>query len=244
MKLTSESFKGSFFADLGNFKPSSDTIPPLLEVFREPQFLPNIMQEVDLSSGKQHPRLLLSTSDNEWVIQWEKERINIEKKPLTTSCENMGSIEDFTNTITGFLGRILSKFPQKWNRLALICHERVEEIESSQLEDIYLRFCLPIDFYKDHPPVNWVNRAVTRLDDTIGEKTEKFNVITTVSRGQGEYTGPEKNAFDRIDLLFDINTFQGNKNSRFEFDDVKLFFQKSLEIRKKLIENLEQKIHG
>jgi hypothetical protein len=244
MKLTPESFKASFFSDWENFKPSSDTIPPLLDVFREPQFLPNIMHEVDLSTGKQHPRLRLSTSDNEWLIEWEKNRINIEKKPLAASCENMGLIEDFTRNITDFLGRILSKFPKKGNRLALISHERVDEIDSSQLQEIYFRFNNPIDFYQDHPPENWVNRAVARIDDTIGERTEKFNVITTVSRAQGEYIGVEGNPFDRIDLKFDINTFQGNQDNRFEITDMNLFFQKVLEIRKNLIEKLEQKIHG
>ena len=65
-----------------------------------------------------------------------------------------------------------------------------------------------------------------------------------MSRGQGEYIGVEEKLFDRIDIKFDINSFQGNQENRFEIAAVEMFFKKVLEIRKQLVENLGQKIHG
>ena len=58
-------------------------------------------------------------------------------------------------------------------------------------------------------------------------------------RVQGEFSSPEhQEKFDRIQVKIDINTFQGDRESRFEAQDMSTF----AEIAKQVIDQLSEQM--
>jgi len=79
----------------------------------------------------------------------------------------------------------------------------------------------------------------------INGTTERLNIITQVSRIQGDFiqeggTFP----FDRVQITFDITTYQGNTDPRFEMSAVKAFYPRALEIRDKILTMLKEGMDG
>ena len=93
-------------------------------------------------------------------------------------------------------------------------------------------------------PVEWKSRNVARINVDLPDNIEICNVITNVNRISGQLiTNNELVDIDRIEIAFDINTFQGNKDTRFTADNIEPFFRKSLGIREEILEQLRIKLN-
>ena len=240
-------YQAVFFGQMADILPSADTIPPLLEAFRVPGLLPSTFHEVGLGApvAAAQVRLRLSTPNNEWTIDFEINRINIQKNSVKPLGSNLGSPEDFTRDAIDFLGRILNKFPRKANRLALVTNGLMDEMPTERLQTIYNRLFIPPAFYVKNQPVGWNSRTLARIAVNMDGKNETFNVITKVNRIQGNLA--EEGAishFDRIQIEFDINTHQGNADPRFETPSIHVFYARALDVRSTLVKMLEEQING
>lgn len=237
------SYQAGFFADFENITPNADTIPPLLNAFRDLELLPTTF--IQFSEGKRHTRLRMATSTNEWFVDFDVHRINITKNPISHRGSNMGDIGEFSDKARDFVERIHKLFPRAGTRLSLVTKNLLEERDDEQLKNAYRRVLNPSQFYVENPPHDWRARYVSRVSTVLDGNEEQLNVITTISRIQGEFSDMESvEAFDKLQLEFDINTFQGNRTPRFDPEDLRIFFGKAMELREKLADEVQELLNG
>jgi len=81
--------------------------------------------------------------------------------------------------------------------------------------------------------------AMLDIIKKFGDKVEIINVITHINRIQGLLqTVPESQPFDRIEIKFDINTYQNNKTPRFNSGDVGVFLNQAVMISQLLLDEI------
>ncbi len=83
-------YEASFFADIGDIRPNADSIPVFLEMFRKEGWLPNTFQEIALGIIPAI-RLRLASPDNEWVIDFDSNRVIFVKNPTKPKGSNLGT---------------------------------------------------------------------------------------------------------------------------------------------------------
>jgi hypothetical protein len=187
--------------------------------------------------------LRFASSDNEWAIEFESVRINIEKNAIKPLGANLGTVEEFTRDATDFLGRILDRFPRKGHRLALVIRGFLDEMPEPKIRDICKRVLVLSDFYTQNLPVGWNSRLLARVSRNIGEAQELLNVITQVKQIRGEFQEEETlMSSDRIEVELDINTYQGNRDSRFEMPAVRAFCAEALKVRDEVLASLKEQL--
>ena len=161
----------------------------------------------EIRAGLRSPRarLRLSSPDNEWAIDFDTDRITLQKNMTKPKGRNMGTLEEFGNEVVEFCKRILRQFPKKGTRLSLVTEGFMREMPEEKLRTIYDRLFRPVQFYAENAPVEWWSRSAARAKMDINGREELLNVITNVNRVQGELPAPDgMMAFDRIQVGFDM----------------------------------------
>jgi hypothetical protein len=238
-------YQANFFADMTDVKPTADTIPVFLNIFRDKGFLPNTIQELGPTASVPQTRLRLSSQDNEWNINIQSDRIAFTKSATKPKGDNVGTPQDFTTDIVDFSRRILERFPKKAYRLALITEGMLRKMSEDELQKIYSALSKSFPFYIQNPPYEWDSRTVAKLSADIASVSERLNIITIVRRVQGEIIDPSGIIpLDRILIHFDINTFQGNLSPRFDIDALTDFFNTATNTRNLLLEQLKGHINA
>jgi hypothetical protein len=240
-------YQATFFSNNSDITPSADTIPIFLDLFRDKAFLPNTFQEIEITPAGPHPQtcLRLSPPDEEWGIEIGLNRIIFKKNAIKPKGSNMGRVEDFVKEVVDFCRRIQQRFPRKANRLSLLTDGLLREMQEERLQQIYTTFFQPVTFYTENPPVEWEFASVARVTMTINGSDEKLNVNTRIKRIRGRLAEPSGfMPFDRISLLFDINTFQLTREPRFGIEAVSDFFLKAAELRATLLKQMEEYLNA
>ncbi len=238
-------YEAVFFGNIEDIKPATDTITVLIEMFKDKNMLPSTFRTYTPKRPITPMRLRLSAPDKEWVIDFSLDRISIQKNIVKPRGANMGTTEDFVKEAIARMKRILQKYPRKANRLALITEGLMKEMSEDQLNGIFERLFRAIEFYKENVPNEWGYRSVSKVEMPIKGKEDAVNAITTIKRIKGEYEEPERVVpMDRILIGSDINTFHENVEPRFEIESINDFFAKALELRGKILDQVEDAING
>jgi len=230
-------YQASIFIDGSDIIPTSDKINEMLSLFRNKNLIPGTFSEISANNPKPQTRLRLSTTNNEWEINLASQRIDIIKSPTDAKGSNLGKLEQFCPEAYELGERIIKKYSKNANRISMISNFLLEEMEDKQLIEIYSRLFKTPAFYEKHTPVAWNWRTVTRKEIDLNGEKELFNVILTINRLQGDFGGGVI-PFDRIELVFDINTYQGNKNYRFGAKHLQIFYKKALELYQNLFDEV------
>lgn len=237
-------YKANFFADLEKLSPTPKTLSTLIELFEDKEMIPSVFQEAVKKSPGFVNRIQVGTQSNNWLIFLPTKFMSIEKHPLTSNGEDMGSIKDFSEESINLSKRVFREFNLKSNRLSLITSYLAKEMSEEQLSNVYHKLMIPHSVYRENPPYEWNNRTVTKVKRTIAGREEYINIISKIDRIQGELNSPELNLpFDRIQLNFDINTHQDNKDYRFDHNNYDEFFEIASTINEDLINQLEEIIN-
>lgn len=238
-------YQASFFLNAKDIIPSPDNITTLINIFSSKGFLPSTFQEIGPHTPAPQIRLRLSTPSNEWQINIASHRIDVEKNPTSPRGQNLGDIQAFANDATDIIRKILEKFPRKGNRLSIITSGFLKELNRDLLNDIYYKFFRPIPFYEQKNTFEWGNTSVSLETIDINQNQEATNVITMLSRKQGQIVEPTSiQSFDRIELFFDINTSASDENFRFSADSLQIFLDKALIIRNSIMDQVKRVIYG
>ncbi len=129
------------------------------------------------------------------------------------------------------------------NRLTYAMKGLLPEMTAAKLIEANNRVINLLPFYIGNPPHQWTTRNVARVDVNLGVDTETLNVITDINRVQGELMkDTEPIPIDRIQIGFDINTYQGNTDLRFNADHVGLFLQKAIEQSQTIMDEIQGKL--
>lgn len=243
-------YQASFFADLLDIKPSAQYIPPLLEMFADKNLVPNTAQEFGPLLTSPQIRLILSSPDNEWILLFETQRINVVKNATQPLGTNLGTPEQFAADAIDFFNRIVLRFPRKGNRLALVTEGLMAEMSGSKMEQIYAAFFVPFGLYDQKSTLTWNSTFLTKRTVELAGQTEALNILTSINRIQPEYPSkflPEptqSTSQDRIQLTFDINTLPENREFRFQMPHVHAFYPEVLRIRESLLSALGERVNA
>jgi len=230
-------YQASIFIDGSDIIPTSDKITEILPLFRDKELIPGTFSEISANNPKPQTRLRLATTNNEWEINLASQRIDIIKSSTDAKGSNLGELEQFCQEAYELGERIIKKYSKNANRISMVSSFLLEEMEEKQLIGIYSRLFNAPAFYEKHAPVSWSWRTVARKEIDLNGEKELFNVILTIQRLQGDFGGGVV-PFDRIELLFDINTYQGNKNYRFGAEHLQMFYKKALGLYQNLFDEV------
>ena len=237
-------YMASYFGNFSDVQPSAETIPIFLKMFADIGLLPTTFTEIGLPASGPKIRLRLASPDNLWIIDFATLRVSITKNQTKSFNQELGTPEDFAHDACDFLSRILADFPKKGNRLSLVTEGFMDEMTEDRLQKAYTLITVPFEFYKGNIPVNWMSRAVARVMVDLCDSKEKLNVICQIGRVQGEIPLISGiHSFDRINVNLDINTYQGNTDTRFDLRSVKPFSDIALRIRNDLVSQIKERLN-
>ena len=91
------------------------------------------------------------------------------------------------------------------------------------------KFLCELDFFKTNRLDDMIARYAAKRDITIKGNNERINVVTTISRYFNN-VAPDKEV-DGFQIDYDINTWQGNRRSRFDDKSIEVFAISALEIQ-------------
>ena len=238
-------YESSFFCSMGNLKPSPETIPVLLDLFRQEGLLPTVLHEVRPGSTAPRPILQMGAPEGEWVITLRSDRILFQKSPTVKVGRSTDDSEAFAADVTCFAARILERFPRQGVRLAFVTAGLMEEMSEETLRHAYERLFHSTEFYTKHCPVEWAWRSVARVPVQIGVLHESLNLITSINRVPRELSSASGTTLlDRIEVQFDINTHQESIETRFDSAGFASFLKEALRLRAELLSEVEGLING
>jgi hypothetical protein len=226
-------FQVVLFGSFEDISPKPETLKYLIDAFAEKELIPTTIQE--LGPNGIFNRISLKSSDNVWNLQFMSNRIDIEKTNKNIGETKMESIDDFITEANDIIKRLDEKFHKKYNRLSLVTRNLLKEMNPDEIFSIFSKISKTIEFYDLNKPVDWRNRIVSRIPLKISEE-ETINVISDINRLKGSLKINSKiQEIDRVELKFDINTFQGNTEYRFSLEDIGIFLEEVTKIEKQLI---------
>lgn len=212
-------YQAVLFGSYEEIAPKPDIIKYFLEKFSDKELIPTTFQEIRPNGTIN--RFNLSSNDGMWLIEFSSTRIDIHKVNKNFGVTEIGSIDQFINEAKEIANIIELKFPKKHNRLSLVSRYLLPEMNIEEMSSIFLKLNNTIDLYKNNQIADWNNRTVSRINFNIGDNPELFNIISEIKRTIGNQNVNSKvEKIDRIELHFDINTYQGNTDYRF---DLQLF---------------------
>lgn len=232
-------YQAVIFSSVEEITPSPDNLTYFINKFKDKELIPSTFQELSTSGLKN--RFNLKSSDNIWNIEFGGSRIDIIKTNNDLGKVEMGSLSLFINDVKNIINIIFDKFPHNANRVAFVTNYLLKAMEKDELNKIFTNISNPIETYQINPPITWNQRFVTRLKKSFSDKTELLNVISDINRVNVNLKINSKiELFDRIELKFDINTYQGNSEYRFMKDDMIGFYESILDLEKSIKEEYIQ----
>lgn len=232
---TNLKYQVALFGSFEDISPKPDILKYFIDAFLDKQLIPSTFQEFG-PTGLLN-RLSLKSTDDVWNIEFTSNRIDIHKSNQDIGVTSMNSLDEFISDSNSMIEKIAAKFPKKFNRLALVTRHLFKEMKEAEMLSIFHNTVKTIDLYKKNEPVEWNNRVVTRIAEKINDNEETFNVISEVNRIKGNLKINSANTvIDRVELKFDINTYQINTDYRFDLKDVSAFLVRATEIEKQLEE--------
>ena len=216
-------YQAVIFGSFEEITPTPSNLTYFINKFSEKELVPAMFQEV-LPNGVKN-RFILKSPNDEWNIEFGSDRLDIKKVNRDVNVSEFGSKEEFLNDVLNIIAVVFERFPRKANRISFVSHYFCKPFDSDELKKILMKISNLPQTFRNYPPVNWNTRYVSRIEKEINKNKELLNFIGEVNRIQGQLKINSKvEKFDRIELKFDINTFQGNQDYRFESDDFKSFY--------------------
>lgn len=223
--------------------PTSESIGDLLEIFKGKDFLPSthtvLIQGVD-----SEPRLQLEfkTKDSTWNLSFEKTRVSLLHKPKNRIPLN--NIENFKDEVCDIFNKLDGYSPFKGTRMSYLSKGLLPEMDVEHLKNLQYSFLNTIPFYQKNPSCEWSTRQVSRCEYNINDQPELINVISQINRTQGEIqVENEIKYFDRLEVAFDINTFQENKKRRFTKDNILPFLNEAVSTAEIISNQISEKVY-
>jgi hypothetical protein len=214
--------QASVFAPSIDIDVTPQNIAAMMNLFLDKRVVPVTQQEFAFPGAPPQLRFNLTSPDNEWIIHFGIGRIDISQNQTDAKGDNIGSIEQFSTEVSDIFMRIMDKYPQKANRLAVSGNLVLKEMPPHILDEIYPKLFNPTRTYRENQPVEWNFRAVSRVEKKINGNNEILNFITAADRVTVQMN---LTPLDRVVVHLDINTVPNNANDRFAKVDIIDFYR-------------------
>ncbi len=226
-------YQAVIFGVFDEITPSPSNLTYFINKFSDKELIPAMFQELSPDGVKN--RFTLKSPNDDWNIEFGSDRIDIKKVNRDINVSEFGSKNKFIKEVLEILKIVFDRFPHKANRISFVSQYFCKPFSTSELNKILLKISNLPATYRKYPPINWNNKYVSRIEKEINKRNELLNFIGEINRIQGQLKINSKiEEFDRIELRFDINTFQGNQDYRFLYDDFTDFYSK--------VENWEEEL--
>ena len=215
MNLIHQEHQGFFFCNNSDLSPSPDVFKTLLEHFGSMGLMPNIGQELNITTGENKQFVILVNGTGNLRIEFSSMHILVVQASST--------MEDFYSTFMQIIEKLSALFPfKKGNRLSIVNSKFF-----NGSEDQYLKLYKSLFTYKSIRPFEWENRVAEKKNLNFKESSEEVNSISTVRRG--EMMSPFFNngkLTSVIEFNIDTNTSPKNNDKRFSFkESIDLYHQ-------------------
>ncbi|RXK57760.1 hypothetical protein ESA94_19770 [Lacibacter luteus] len=237
-------YQVAIFGSFEDISPKPDTLKYFIDSFSDKELIPVTAQEINLLNPT-NPinRLSLKSTDEVWSIEFSSSRIDIIKSNKDVGVVDMNTLDIFLEEAKKIVDVINTRFPKKFNRLSLVTRYLLPEMTKDSIAAIFHKNCNTINFFKEYEPVEWKNRVVTRIPITIQDE-ENINVISEINRIIGNLKINSQNQeIDRVELKFDINTFQGSTEFRFTITELIKFLDFALSLESDLKDQYEKMLN-
>lgn len=226
-------YQASLFGAIEDISPKPEILKYFIDAFSDKQLIPTTFQEIGIAGVL--TRLTLNSSDEVWRIEFATNRIDIIKTNKNVGITDMKGLADFAVDVKNIAKSINEKFQKKYNRLSIVTRYLLKEMSQEEMTIISRKVFNTIDLYRENVQVDWKNRVVARIPLKL-KSDELTNVISEINRLKGNLIFNSKpQRIDRIELNFDINTFQGNNDFRFDLDDLGQFIDEALKMENTLV---------
>lgn len=239
----------NLFGDYKDFEATPERISQLLSEMLKIglNVMPGTFQQVNPGLGMQKfDRMQFIDQKNNFTIMFNVDSIHITQTMLNDKSYNLKrNINKFISDINKILLAI-NKLEQEvplGRRISLVVSTLNNDSKIKSLDDIYKDFSNTIPFYEPEETFEWNARAVRRENHEILEYKEKFNIVSEVTRTQGELDKfGEKEYFDTINTTIDVNTLNENTKERIDSVFSKEFLEKAATTFSSQYEAIEVKL--
>lgn len=219
-------YQAALFGSWEEIVPNSEVLIYFIDKFSDKGLIPANFQEIGPFGITS--RLNLKSSDEVWNVTFGSTRIDIYQTNQNIGITEMGDLKTFIDETMKISEIILSKYPKKLNRMALVTRYLSKEMSTKEMDLIFNKLITTVDTYKDIQKSGWTNRVAARMDKKIQDKMELCNIISVVKKLSGKIKIEGKDVLqERIDIQFDINTFQENNEYRFDSKDILSFLNEA-----------------
>ena len=232
MKESNLKFQASLFGSFEDISPTTDNLKYALNEFEYLGLIPSSYDQIEIpqglsqllgGSGQGIPRFNLKSGDGLWLIDFEKNRIDIIKQTLDTDLKGFGDLADFLIEANRILEKVQIRFNKTFHRLSIITRHLFSDLTEDQFSAAFTSLVNPVAIYQENPPTEWQTRLLSKISPK--DYGELLNVICAANRGTvAMKAGEALNPVDGIEVLFDINTHQSNTEYRFGTADIPTFW--------------------
>lgn len=206
--------------------PNAKNITYFVNEFEDMGFVPTNFKQV--TNSQSHNRLQLSSPDNEWVIRFLDDRIDIVKSMKSISNNSIGEFDNFCQNAIIIWQKINKQYNKTASRIGITTNVLLKEMSDENLKSIFEKLFIPIRLYNLDNPISWEDELISRVSKKILSNDELMNVAVNLKRVQGQYNDEDNlTDFDRVQLSLHINTISENTEYRFK-DDAIIDFLKSV----------------
>ena len=223
----------AIFGDFESLEYSKENLFKAMNSFIEP-VTPRIVQEQH-SDGSISQRMQLVLKNGMFVVTIASGYIDVQyttnKKTGFESSDLPTVRKEMNNALkkvyTAFSNQVNKPCRLAWNT-TYMCFDMTDEERDSYRN----QFLVEPTFFKENRMNDTLIRYGCQKTVPINYREEKINAIVTVTdSGVNLGSGVTVNGY-KID--YDINTWQGDQNCRFDTDDLNEFVKKSAEIQKEM----------
>lgn len=228
-------FHLAMFGSYEDIAPKPDTLKYFIDEFADKELVPTSVQGLGLAFQEQSlvpiNRLSLKSADEVWSIDFRGNRIDIRKTNKNVGVVDMGDFKQFLEEAKHIAKIIEHKFPKTHNRFGAVSKYLMGQMTKEEISNVFHKGVKTIGIFEQNEPMEWSSRVVTKVKQQISVTEETFNVMAELNRTKGNLKINSKNEIiDRVELLFDINTYEGVTDYRFGIEDLVSFTDKANEI--------------
>jgi len=230
----------SVFSDYANISYSNENILEIVSEFEKNKLklLPSIFHEVR-PNGMVEERMQFFSEDKAIVIFIYSDRILLQSISSSKSGFKQREIEvlqkDLFKYITLIL-RVLSKRTSNPNRLAWVTSYINFDLSDEKKSLFKDKFLNKVSFFTKNPLDDLLVRYAAQRDLNVLGDVEKTNIVLTIASVLAGL-GPKLDV-DGYRIDYDINTWHGDKRSRFDSEKIKAFIEQAVVIQKQLDEEV------